>query len=42
MYQYPAVQGMQKDVFFYNHLNKEGGSEDSVSKYNMFEVSDTN
>ncbi|KAI0816803.1 hypothetical protein BC628DRAFT_1334253 [Trametes gibbosa] len=35
---YPSVQGMQTDVFFYNHLNKEGGSEDSVSKYNMFEV----
>ncbi|KAI0375984.1 hypothetical protein BV20DRAFT_31266 [Pilatotrama ljubarskyi] len=35
---YPPVQGMQKDVFFYNHLNKEGGSEDSVSKFNMFEV----
>lgn len=38
---YPAVQGMQKDVFFYNHLNKEGGSEDSVSKYNTFEVRGT-
>ncbi|KAL1948599.1 hypothetical protein VTO73DRAFT_10405 [Trametes versicolor] len=38
VYQYPAVQGMQKDVFFYNHLNKEGGSDDSVSKYNTFEV----
>ncbi|KAI0353983.1 hypothetical protein OH77DRAFT_1426841 [Trametes cingulata] len=36
--QYPSVQGMQKDVFFYNHLNKEGGSEDSVSKFNIFEV----
>ena len=29
---------MQKDVFFLNHLNKEGGTEDSVSKFNMFEV----
>ncbi|KAI8974770.1 hypothetical protein BD414DRAFT_424028 [Trametes punicea] len=37
---YRPVQGMQKDVFFMNHLNKEGGSEDSVSKYNTFEASD--
>ena len=36
---YPPVQGMQKDVFFLNHLNEEGGTEDSVSKFNMFEVS---
>ena len=36
--QYPPVQGMQKDVFLLNHLNKEGGTEDSVSKFNMFEV----
>ncbi|PIL26781.1 hypothetical protein GSI_11117 [Ganoderma sinense ZZ0214-1] len=36
--QYPPVQGMQKDVFFLNHLNKENGAEDSVSKFNMFEV----
>ena len=36
---YPPVQGMQKDVFFFNHLNKENGTEDSVSKFNMFEVS---
>ncbi|KAH9923478.1 uncharacterized protein BXZ73DRAFT_50943 [Epithele typhae] len=35
---YPHVQGMQKDVFFFNHLNKENGTEDSVSKYNSFEV----
>ncbi|KAH9848820.1 hypothetical protein C2E23DRAFT_738850 [Lenzites betulinus] len=38
VFDYPPVQGMQSDVFFYNHLNKEGGSEDSVSKYNTFEV----
>ena len=35
---YPAVQGMQKDVFFFNHLHKENGTEDSVSKSNIFEV----
>jgi len=35
---YPAVKGMQKDVFFFNHLHKEKGSEDSVSKSNIFEV----
>ncbi|KAJ8454017.1 hypothetical protein ONZ51_g13274 [Trametes cubensis] len=36
--EYPPVQGVESDVFFLNHLNKEGGSDDSVSKYNMFEV----
>ncbi|KAF5314903.1 hypothetical protein D9619_007516 [Psilocybe cf. subviscida] len=35
---YPAVKGMQKDVFFMNHNNPEGGLEDSVSKYNSYEV----
>ena len=35
---YPHVQGMQKDVFFLDHQNKENGTEDSVSKYNMYEV----
>ncbi len=29
---------MQKDVYFLNHLNKENGTEDSVSKFNTFEV----
>ncbi|KAJ3560209.1 hypothetical protein NP233_g10990 [Leucocoprinus birnbaumii] len=38
VFSYPPVQGMQKDVFFFNHLNKENGTEDSVSKYNTFEV----
>lgn len=38
VHQYPRVQGMQKDVYFLDHLNKENGTEDSVSKYNMFEV----
>lgn len=35
---YPSVQGMQKDVFFCSHTNKENGVEESVSKYNEFEV----
>ncbi|EED83477.1 predicted protein [Postia placenta Mad-698-R] len=35
---YPPVHGMQKDVYFYTHTNKENGSDDSVSKYNSFEV----
>ncbi|KAI1789230.1 hypothetical protein LXA43DRAFT_1155066 [Ganoderma leucocontextum] len=35
---YPPVQGMQRDVYFLNHLNKENGTEDSVSKFNTFEV----
>ncbi|EKM48784.1 uncharacterized protein PHACADRAFT_202401 [Phanerochaete carnosa HHB-10118-sp] len=36
--QYPHVQGMQKDVYFLNHTNAEGGAEDSASKFNMYEV----
>ncbi|KAJ4474239.1 hypothetical protein J3R30DRAFT_649522 [Lentinula aciculospora] len=38
---YPPVQGMQQDVFFLSHMNKEsgGGDEASVSKSNPFEVS---
>lgn len=35
---YPHVSGMQKDVLFFTHTNKENGSDDSVSKYNDFEV----
>ncbi|KAJ4500147.1 hypothetical protein C8R41DRAFT_529014 [Lentinula lateritia] len=37
---YAPVQGMQKDVFFLSHMNKEngGGEEASVSKSNSFEV----
>ncbi|KAF5352576.1 hypothetical protein D9756_006113 [Leucocoprinus leucothites] len=38
VFSYPRVQGMQKDVFFFNHLNKENGTEDSVSKFNTFEA----
>ncbi|KAI9445912.1 hypothetical protein H4582DRAFT_1804013 [Lactarius indigo] len=36
---YPAVQGMEKNVFFFSHNNPENSEDDSVSKYNMFEVS---
>ena len=35
---YPPVQGVEKDVFFFSHKNKENAEDDSVSKYNMFEV----
>jgi hypothetical protein len=35
---YPPVQGMQKNVFFFTHIHQEDGEADSVSKYNMFEV----
>ncbi|KAH9951524.1 P-loop containing nucleoside triphosphate hydrolase protein [Amylocystis lapponica] len=37
--QYPPVQGMAKNVFFLNHNHKENGADDdSVSKYNVYEV----
>ncbi|KAH9839366.1 P-loop containing nucleoside triphosphate hydrolase protein, partial [Rhodofomes roseus] len=37
---HPHVQGMGSDVFFLNHAHAENGSEDdSVSKYNAYEVS---
>ncbi|KAI9451304.1 hypothetical protein BJY52DRAFT_119999 [Lactarius psammicola] len=35
---YPAVQGVQKNVFFFSHNNPENSEVDSVSKHNMFEV----
>ncbi|KAH9931167.1 P-loop containing nucleoside triphosphate hydrolase protein [Epithele typhae] len=36
---YPNVQGMTKNVFFMTHNHKEnGGEDDSVSKYNQYEV----
>ncbi|KAF8265013.1 hypothetical protein EI94DRAFT_400563 [Lactarius quietus] len=35
---YPAVQGMEKDVYFFSHNHPENSEEDSVSKHNMFEV----
>ncbi len=37
---YPPVQGMQKDLFFFTHTNREkAADEGSVSKVNTFEVS---
>lgn len=35
---YPPVKGMQKNVYFLNHTNREGGLDDSVSKFNTYEV----
>ena len=35
---YPPVQGVEKNVFFFSHSNKENAEDDSVSKYNSFEV----
>ncbi|KAM5531281.1 hypothetical protein V8D89_015082 [Ganoderma adspersum] len=36
---YPDVQGMAKNVFFFTHDHKEnGGEDDFASKYNEFEV----
>ena len=35
---YPPVQGIEKNVFFFSHSNKENAEDDSVSKYNTFEV----
>jgi hypothetical protein len=35
---YPAVQGMEKNVFFFSHNNRENSEDDSVSKHNVFEV----
>ncbi|EMD37515.1 hypothetical protein CERSUDRAFT_114154 [Gelatoporia subvermispora B] len=37
--QYPVVRGLSKNTFFFNHNHKEnGGDDDTVSKYNKFEV----
>jgi hypothetical protein len=36
---YPIVQGIDKNVLFFSHNNAENAEADSVSKYNMFEVS---
>lgn len=38
VHRYPAVRGMQKDVYFLNHTHAEAGTEDSVSKFNEYEV----
>ncbi|GBE80241.1 hypothetical protein SCP_0214510 [Sparassis crispa] len=35
---YPRVQGMQRNVYFLSHIKPESGAEDSVSKFNMYEV----
>jgi len=35
---YPHVQGMEKDIYFFTHTNKEDGAEESSSKVNTFEV----
>ncbi|KAI0773487.1 hypothetical protein C8Q74DRAFT_1264749 [Fomes fomentarius] len=37
-FRYPAVQGVQKDAFFFNHLHKEKGAEGRrlVSTFNTF------
>ncbi|TFY69868.1 hypothetical protein EVG20_g2978 [Dentipellis fragilis] len=37
---YPPVQGVEKDVFFFSHTHPENGEADSVSKFNKFEVRD--
>ena len=38
VHHYPLVQGIEKNIFFFSHSNKENAEADSVSKYNMFEV----
>jgi hypothetical protein len=36
---YPDVRGMGKNLFFFHHTHAEGGAdEESMSKYNTFEV----
>ena len=36
---YPDVRGMGKNLFFFHHTHVEGGvDEESMSKYNTFEV----
>ncbi len=37
--EHPEVRGFAKNVFFFDHDNKEtGGGDDSISKHNAFEV----
>ncbi len=37
---YPPIQGMEKDLFFFTHTNREkAADEGSASKVNTFEVS---
>ncbi|KAG8833026.1 hypothetical protein FRC17_000149 [Serendipita sp. 399] len=36
---YPAVRGLARNIFFFHHTHAEGGAdEESVSKYNAFEI----
>lgn len=36
---YPDVRGLAKNIFFFHHVNSEGGAdEESTSKFNLFEV----
>jgi hypothetical protein len=36
---YPDVRGMGKNLFFFHHTHSEGGTdEETMSKYNTFEV----
>ena len=39
---YDDVRGMVKNMFFVNHKHKEnGGTDDTASKYNVYEVRNT-
>lgn len=35
---YPPVRGLQCSLSFWNHNHKEGGQDESKSKFNMHEV----
>jgi hypothetical protein len=35
---YPRVRGMVKDLFFWDHDHKEGGTDQSKSRFNQYEV----
>lgn len=35
---YPPVQGMVHNLYFWDHDHKEGGQEESRSKFNTHEV----
>ncbi|KAG8751519.1 hypothetical protein FRC14_007810 [Serendipita sp. 396] len=37
--EYPAVRGLARNIFFFNHAHAEGGGDDeSMSKFNTFEI----
>ncbi|KAG8778184.1 hypothetical protein FRC16_003941, partial [Serendipita sp. 398] len=39
---YPAVRGLARNIFFFHHTHAEGGAdEESMSKYNTFEITMT-